>query len=263
MIWSCETALSLEEIYAWRNASVPFNFSYDPDEVWSFISGKLTKRQLIACYTRLKLLCVWKKRYIWSLISIREIREEKYTFFIFIQSKYALKWKTKYLPAYVNCPACLWLRGSKRVFLTLWWQVSLFLHLQWIIFTRYWCCYVNKVLVASNQLTSLRFLATNRTQLSSTFNFNMAAASPKRVKSPKTPKTPSKKTSISNSPSPRSCPSRNLSDVARKVRDCCASWHENAKNWSKLKEAGLSLANKLVNLQLQKEYVTSSFLQLM
>lgn len=184
-------------------------------------------------------------------------------FFIFIQSKYALKWKTKYLPAYVNCPACLWLRGSKRVSLTLWWQVSLFLHLQWIIFTRYWCCYVNKVLVASNQLTSLRFLATNRTQLSSTFNFNMAAASPKRVKSPKTPKTPSKKTSISNSPSPRSSPSRNLSDVARKVRDCCASWHENAKNWSKLKEAGLSLANKLVNLQLQKEYVTSSFLQLM
>lgn len=91
----------------------------------------------------------------------------------------------------------------------------------------------------------------------------MAAASPKRVKSPKTPKTPSKKTSISNSPSPRSSPSRNLSDVARKVRDCCASWHENAKNWSKLKEAGLSLANKLVNLQLQKEYVTSSFLQLM
>ncbi|XP_058961424.2 cyclin-dependent kinase 2-interacting protein [Pocillopora verrucosa] len=82
----------------------------------------------------------------------------------------------------------------------------------------------------------------------------MAAASPKRVKSPKTPKTPSKKTSISNSPSPRSSPSRNLSDVARKVRDCCASWHENAKNWSKLKEAGLSLANKLVNLQLQKEY---------
>ncbi|PFX17095.1 cyclin-dependent kinase 2-interacting protein-like [Stylophora pistillata] len=82
----------------------------------------------------------------------------------------------------------------------------------------------------------------------------MATASPKRVKSPKTPKTPSKKENISNSPSPRQSPNRNPSDVARKVRDCCASWHEHTQKWSKVKEVGLSVANKLVNLQLQKEY---------
>ncbi|KAL9953864.1 hypothetical protein ACROYT_G041337 [Oculina patagonica] len=84
----------------------------------------------------------------------------------------------------------------------------------------------------------------------------MATPSPKKLKSPKTPKTPSKKERISQSTSPKSSPSRNLSDVAKRLRDCCANWHEHVHKWSKLNELGTSVANKLVNLQLQKEYHT-------
>ncbi|XP_020614469.1 cyclin-dependent kinase 2-interacting protein-like [Orbicella faveolata] len=82
----------------------------------------------------------------------------------------------------------------------------------------------------------------------------MATSTPKKSKSPKSQKTPSRKEVISQSTSPKSSPNRNLSDVAKRLRDCCATWHEHVNKWSKLNELGTSLANKLVNLQLQKEY---------
>lgn len=71
-------------------------------------------------------------------------------------------------------------------------------------------------------------------------------------------KTPSKNDGTRNSISPKSSPSKNLSDVARRVRECCASWHENVNKWSKLNELGTSVANKLVNLQLQKQYTVGN-----
>lgn len=82
----------------------------------------------------------------------------------------------------------------------------------------------------------------------------MASPSPKKLKSPKVPKTPSKRDVTAKSTSPKSSPSKNLSDVAKRVRECCANWHENVHKWSKLNELGTSVANKLVNLQLQKKY---------
>lgn len=83
----------------------------------------------------------------------------------------------------------------------------------------------------------------------------MATSTPKKFKSPKCQKTPSRKEVISHSTSPKSSPSRNSSDVAKRLRDCCGTWHEHMRRWSKLNELGTSLANKLVNLQLQKEWV--------
>ena len=81
----------------------------------------------------------------------------------------------------------------------------------------------------------------------------MATSTPKKFKSPKSQKTPSRKEVISQSTSPKLSTNRNLSDVAKRLRDCCATWHEHVNKWSKLNEIGTSLANKLVNLQLQKE----------
>lgn len=86
----------------------------------------------------------------------------------------------------------------------------------------------------------------------------MATSTPKKFKSPKSQKTPSRKEVISHSTSPKLSPNRNLSDVAKRLRDCCATWHEHVNKWSKLNELGISLANKLVNLQLQKEYCNSA-----
>ncbi|KAK2561836.1 Cyclin-dependent kinase 2-interacting protein [Acropora cervicornis] len=86
----------------------------------------------------------------------------------------------------------------------------------------------------------------------------MASPSPRKSKSPKVLKTPSKNDETANSISPKSSPSKNLSDVARRVRECCASWHENVNKWSKLNELGTSVANKLVNLQLQKQYTVGN-----
>ena len=81
----------------------------------------------------------------------------------------------------------------------------------------------------------------------------MATSTPKKFKSPKSQKTPSRKEVISKSTSPKLFPNKNLSDVAKRLRDCCATWHEHVNKWSKLNELGTSVANKLVNLQLQKE----------
>lgn len=83
----------------------------------------------------------------------------------------------------------------------------------------------------------------------------MATSTPKKFKSPKSQKTPSRKEVISQSTSPKSSPNRNSSDVAKRLRDCCATWHDHVLRWSKLNELGTSLANKLVNLQLQREWV--------
>ena len=127
-------------------------------------------------------------------------------------------------------------------------------HRHRIIFTRDWRCYVNTLPLLIYNPVTIRFLATSsnsvflRTRLS-----NMASPSPKKSKSPKIPKTPSKRETASQLTSPRSSPSRNLSDVAKRSRECCANWHENVHKWSKLNELGTSVANKLVNLQLQKE----------
>lgn len=70
----------------------------------------------------------------------------------------------------------------------------------------------------------------------------------KRVKFFKIFKMLFKKISILNLLFLRLFFSRNLLDVVRKVRDCCVRWYENVKNWLKLKEVGLFLVNKLVNL---------------
>ncbi|XP_029187391.2 cyclin-dependent kinase 2-interacting protein-like [Acropora millepora] len=86
----------------------------------------------------------------------------------------------------------------------------------------------------------------------------MASPSPRKSRSPKVLKTPPKNDGTANSISPKSSPSKNLSDVARRVRECCASWHENVNKWSKLNELGTSVANKLVNLQLQKQYTVGN-----
>ncbi|XP_015767874.1 PREDICTED: cyclin-dependent kinase 2-interacting protein-like [Acropora digitifera] len=87
----------------------------------------------------------------------------------------------------------------------------------------------------------------------------MASPSPRKSKTPKVLKTPSKNDGTANSTSPKSSPSKNLSDIARRVRECCASWHENVNKWSKLNELGTSVANKLVNLQLQKQLSPTRF----
>ena len=78
-------------------------------------------------------------------------------------------------------------------------------------------------------------------------------ASPKKGKSPKTTKTPSKKGATSQSTSPKVSPSKNYSEIPKRVRDCCASWHDVVLKWSKLNELGTTVANKLVNFRLQKE----------
>ena len=78
-------------------------------------------------------------------------------------------------------------------------------------------------------------------------------ASPKKGKSPKTTKTPSKKGATSQSTSPKVSPSKNYSEIPKRVRDCCASWHDVVHKWSKLNELGTTVASKLVNFRLQKE----------
>ncbi|XP_031554061.1 cyclin-dependent kinase 2-interacting protein-like [Actinia tenebrosa] len=76
-------------------------------------------------------------------------------------------------------------------------------------------------------------------------------------KSPKTPKSKSsnKRESFTPSPSQRDFPrSRPTCDVAKRVRDLCATWHELVQKWTNLNSLGTTVANKLMNLQLQKQY---------
>ena len=80
-----------------------------------------------------------------------------------------------------------------------------------------------------------------------------SSPSPRKGKSPKTTKTPSKKGATSQSTSPKASPSKNYTEIPKRVRDCCASWHDVVLKWSKLNELGTTVANKLVNFRLQKE----------
>lgn len=84
---------------------------------------------------------------------------------------------------------------------------------------------------------------------------------PKKNKTPssKEGKTPEKGQMPNYSASPRSSPKlkspKSLPDVVKRIRDCCASWHECIQIWEHFNDVGATVATKLTNLQLQKQLV--------
>ncbi|XP_062503102.1 cyclin-dependent kinase 2-interacting protein-like [Corticium candelabrum] len=46
-----------------------------------------------------------------------------------------------------------------------------------------------------------------------------------------------------------------MEDEQRRISDCCASLHEHIQKWKKLNASGVRVANDLINLKLQTDYV--------